>query len=195
VEYPPPPGSLPPPPPPPGNLPPPPPYFGVPAATNATDALAQLAAYGQSGQIRLASFWIRLVAAFIDGIIVSIALIVFFLVLGLVVGVAALATGSAPDTSDNPTIEALVDFIYFALYAGYFIYFWGMGQTPAMRIFGIFVADATTGGPIGFSRAAIRFAGYVLSQLACYVGLIWAAFDARKQGWHDKFANSIVVQS
>ena len=26
------------------------------------------------------------------------------------------------------------------------------------------------------------------------LGLIWVAFDARKQGWHDKLAGTVVVR-
>ena len=29
--------------------------------------------------------------------------------------------------------------------------------------------------------------------IVCLVGLIWAAFDSRKQGWHDKIAGTVVV--
>jgi uncharacterized RDD family membrane protein YckC len=43
-------------------------------------------------------------------------------------------------------------------------------------------------------RAALRYVGYVISTLVCYIGLIWAAFDSRKQGWHDKIASTVVVQ-
>jgi uncharacterized RDD family membrane protein YckC len=68
-----------------------------------------------------------------------------------------------------------------------------MGQTPGMRLFGLQVLDSTTATPIGFGRAALRLLGYVASTLACYIGLIWAAFDPRKQGWHDKLANTVVV--
>jgi uncharacterized RDD family membrane protein YckC len=28
-----------------------------------------------------------------------------------------------------------------------------------------------------------------------YAGVIWAAFDARKQGWHDKIAGTYVVKA
>jgi uncharacterized RDD family membrane protein YckC len=142
-------------------------------------------------QVVYAGFWIRFAAAFIDGIIVSIALFVVFFVIGLLAGVAALATGSQPSSSGGG-IEILADIIYFVLYAGYFVYFWGMGQTPAQRWFHIYVADANTGRAIGFGRAALRLVGYVLSVLACDIGLIWAAFDPRKQGWHDKLANTVV---
>ena len=27
------------------------------------------------------------------------------------------------------------------------------------------------------------------------LGFIWVAFDARKQGWHDKLANTVVVRT
>jgi uncharacterized RDD family membrane protein YckC len=27
-----------------------------------------------------------------------------------------------------------------------------------------------------------------------YLGLIWVAFDARKQGWHDKIAGTLVIR-
>ena len=30
--------------------------------------------------------------------------------------------------------------------------------------------------------------------VATAIGLIWAAFDGRKQGWHDKIANTVVLQ-
>jgi len=140
-----------------------------------------------------ASVWIRFVAQLIDGVIVGVALIVFFIVVGLIAGVAGLATGNRPSTT-GPGVETLANVIYFIGYVGYFIYYWGMGQTPGMRIFGIYVADANTGTAIGFGRAGIRYLGYLLSLLACYIGLIWALFDKRKQGWHDKIANTVVIR-
>lgn len=143
-------------------------------------------------QIPYAGFWIRFVAAFLDGIIVSVAVFAIFFVIGLIAGVAALATGSGGATDTNGGITILADLINFMLYAGYFIYFWGMGQTPGQRVFHLYVADANTQTAIGFQRAGLRFVGYVLSVLACYIGLVWAAFDPRKQGWHDKIANTIV---
>jgi uncharacterized RDD family membrane protein YckC len=34
----------------------------------------------------------------------------------------------------------------------------------------------------------------IVNSWACYIGWIWVAFDSRKQGWHDKVANSVVLQ-
>jgi uncharacterized RDD family membrane protein YckC len=142
---------------------------------------------------RYGGFWIRFAAALIDGIIVSIGLFVVFFVIGLIAGIAGIATGLRPSTSGSG-IETVANLIYFVLYVGYFIYFWGMGQTPAMRWLGLQVVDATTGTPIGFGRAALRYLGYVISILVFDIGLIWAAFDPRKRGWHDHIAHTVVIR-
>jgi uncharacterized RDD family membrane protein YckC len=172
---------MPPPPPPPGG-------FAVEAYTPAwaehRDAFAPT----------YAGFWIRLVTLIVDSLIVSVALFIIFFAIGLIAGIAGIATGQTPSVTPGGTVETLANVIYVVLYVGYFVYFWGMGQTPAMRRFGLAVVDATTGAPIGFGRAAFRYAGYVLSMLACYIGLIWAAFDPRKRGWHDHIARTVVVR-
>ncbi len=38
-------------------------------------------------------------------------------------------------------------------------------------------------------RASVRFFGETLF----YLGLVWAFFDPFKQGWHDKFAKTLVI--
>jgi uncharacterized RDD family membrane protein YckC len=141
--------------------------------------------------VRYAGFWIRAVAAFLDGLFVGIVIRLLFLV-NLITISSAVGIGTTSLDTSSTGVVVLVYLIYFAFYAGYYVYFWGMGQTPAQRIFHIYVADANTGTAIGFGRAGIRFLGYVLSSLICYVGLIWAAFDPRKQGLHDKIANTVV---
>jgi uncharacterized RDD family membrane protein YckC len=54
--------------------------------------------------------------------------------------------------------------------------------------------DAATGRNIGIGRAIGRFVGYAISGIALDIGFIWVAFDARKQGWHDKIASTFVVR-
>jgi uncharacterized RDD family membrane protein YckC len=34
----------------------------------------------------------------------------------------------------------------------------------------------------------VRYLGYFVSSIPFGLGLFWVAFDARKQGWHDKMA-------
>jgi len=34
-----------------------------------------------------------------------------------------------------------------------------------------------------------------VSMIPLFLGMIWVAFDARKQGWHDKLAGTVVVRN
>ncbi len=190
---PPPPDDLPPPPPPPGSIPPPQPPPGVlaPPASAPPPALGGL---GYNPGILYAGFWIRFVAVIIDGVIVLVVTVVVEIVLGIIIGLLANVTGSTLDVSQGGPLTYLSYLVSFTISIGYFVYYWGMGSTRGMRFFRLAVVDAQTGQPIGFGRAAMRYLGYVISVIACYIGLIWAAFDPKKQGWHDKIANSIVIQ-
>jgi uncharacterized RDD family membrane protein YckC len=143
--------------------------------------------------VAYAGFWIRFVAIVIDSVILYVANLVIGFVLGLLIGVLILASGSSLNESSNNILNLISLFIAVVLNAGYFSLYWAGGQTWGMRWLRLRVVDAATGGPIGVGRAFIRYLGYLVSSLACYVGLIWAAFDPRKQGWHDKFANSVVI--
>ena len=101
---------------------------------------------------------------------------------------------SQTTTAASNTAGGLGELAGLVISVTYFIYFWGRGSTLGMRLFHLRVADATTGAPIGYGRAALRYVGYILSVIVCYIGLIWAAFDSRKQGWHDKIAGTVVLQ-
>lgn len=79
----------------------------------------------------------------------------------------------------------------------YFCYFWsaaGKGQTLGMRALNIKVVK-TDGSQLDYVGAFIRYIGLVVSIVVFFIGVIWAAFDAHKQGWHDKIANTYVVKA
>jgi uncharacterized RDD family membrane protein YckC len=119
-----------------------------------------------------AGFWRRFAAAFIDGIIVGVVVIVLDLL--------AKGVGYA---------------IGIIIAIAYFTYFEGgpTGQTLGKRVMGIRVIDFNTGGPIGYSRAFIRYIGRIVSAIVIYIGYLWMLWDREKQTWHDKFANDVVV--
>ena len=190
---PPPPADLPPPPPPPGSIPSPQPPPGVLAPPPGAPPPA-LGGLGYNPGILYGGFWVRLVALIIDNVLVFVATIVVTIVLAIVIGLLARFTGASVDYSQGGPLTYLSYLISFVISVGYFVYYWGMGSTRGMRFFQLAVVDAQTGQPIGFGRAAMRYLGYVISVIPCYIGLIWAAFDPKKQGWHDKIANSVVVQ-
>jgi len=168
---PPPPGNFPPPPPPPGGYSPPPP----PSMGGYMPASAPAGAYG--------GFWIRVVAYIID-----------IVILGVVGGIIdALFHANPTDASAGGNgfaslLNLVIDIAYFA---GQWTYF---GATLGQRVFKLRVVDANTGQPIGVGKALLRWVGLLVSFLVCFVGVIWVAFDARKQGWMDKIAGTLVVQ-
>lgn len=55
------------------------------------------------------------------------------------------------------------------------------------------MVDARSGRRLSASRAALRCGGFVLASLPFGLGLLWIAWDRRRQGWHDKLAESLVV--
>ena len=190
--------QVPPPPPPPGFAPPPPPGGlpppKAPPGGYAVDPYKPVwAEHQEAFAPTYGGFWIRFAAIFIDSIIAGIVILVLFLAIDFIAYRLAGLSGSTvdPNASGVDTVSQLISYV---LSIGYFVYYWGMGQTPAMRRLGLAIVDSTTGAPIGFGRAALRYLGYVLSALPCYLGLIWAAFDGRKQGWHDKIAHTVVIR-
>ena len=150
-------------------------------------------------QTAYAGFWIRFIARFVDGLILGIPLTILLFIVIAIGG--ALGSNTSNQNAQNAAAGVvgggLILFYALALVgvAAYQIYFWGTsGQTIAMRLFHLRVVDANTGGPIGFGRAVVRWLMTIVNSWACYIGWIWVAFDARKQGWHDKVANSVVLQ-
>ena len=71
----------------------------------------------------------------------------------------------------------------------------GDRRQPGQRVLGMRVVDANSGAPIGFGKAALRWLGLVISFAVCFIGVIWVAFDGRKQGWMDKIGGTVVVRA
>jgi uncharacterized RDD family membrane protein YckC len=132
-----------------------------------------------------AGFWIRFIAYFIDSLIIGIPIAVLF--------IAFLGTPAASDPAQLQSISSVFNLVYLAVSFGYFVFFWSQGSTPGMRLFRIRVADQSTFETIGAGKAALRYVGWVISSFCCAIGFIWAAFDGRKQGWHDKIGGTVVV--
>jgi uncharacterized RDD family membrane protein YckC len=187
----------PPPPPPPGYTPPPPPPGYTPPPPPQGPGYPAPQGYGYAPQVTYGGFWIRFVAYIIDAIIIAVPVIILAVIVGVATGVAIGVSGNTSNQTTSAAgsgVSVLIDLVAFVITVGYFVYFWGSGSTLGMRLFHLRVADANTGAPIGYGRAALRYVGYIVSTFVCYIGLIWAAFDSRKQGWHDKIANTVVLQ-
>jgi len=99
---------------------------------------------------------------------------------------------SSPEPLDptRSSINTLVGVLYFC-------YFWsgqGGGQTLGMRVLNLKVVR-TDGSALTILQAFIRYIGLIISFFCLLIGVIWVAFDANKQGWHDKIASTYVIRT
>lgn len=75
----------------------------------------------------------------------------------------------------------------------YFVFMWmAIGQTPGKMLLGLRVVRPN-GEAITFGVALRRWIGYFISAIFLFLGFFWVFLDARRQGWHDKIANTFVV--
>ena len=133
-----------------------------------------------------AGFWVRTLAFLVDGIAI-----------GIVVGVVTVGRPLATDAGGTVIFSTWRNFLETIIGFGYFTLFWsriGGGQTLGMRLLGLRVVG-TDGHPIGYGTAVVRWIGLVISAAVILIGLVWVAFDARKQGWHDKMASTHVMHA
>ena len=56
------------------------------------------------------------------------------------------------------------------------------------------IVDVATGRPASPAQLVVRYLGYFVASIPLFLGIIWVAFDARKQGWHDKIAGIVAVR-
>jgi uncharacterized RDD family membrane protein YckC len=132
-------------------------------------------------------FWIRVVAYIIDAVLLGIVGGILSVPLGVNYSDPNSLSSAAARTSNG--IDLVLSFAYFTLLWSY------MGATLGQRLLGMRVVDATTGQPISFGKAALRWLGLIISFFVCFIGVIWVAFDGRKQGWMDKIAGTVVVRA
>lgn len=128
---------------------------------------------------RYGGFWIRLGAYLLDGLIlnvVNLLLVVATLFRVPWLGLAWLVLGLVSPLA-------------------YFAFFWSRsGSTPGMRLLGLRVLDARSGNPVGLGRALWRFVAFILASFPFMIGLLVAAWDRQKRGWHDRLARTVVVR-
>lgn len=139
-----------------------------------------------TAQLEYVGFWARVGAALIDTLLVGI----------IVWPIMHFAYGSA-FSIDGAFIKGPVDFIVsWILPAVAVIWFWIARQaTPGKMVIAARIVDATTGEPASTGQLIGRYFAYYVSIIPFMLGLIWVGIDPRKQGWHDKLANTVVVRN
>ena len=127
----------------------------------------------------------RRAAAFLIDWLVVIVVLVPLLVLGFGIRQVSL------DPMEH-SWDLLVPVVIGAVVIGFWRY---CGATPGKIALAVKIVDARTGGAPSTGRLVLRFLAYFVSAFPLYLGFLWIAVDRRKQGWHDKIARTIVVNS
>ncbi len=139
-------------------------------------------------QVEYAGFWIRVWASIIDSVLLVCVILPLLL---WIYGWEYL------ELADSSLIAGPADFLVsWVMPAVAVIAFWLYKQaTPGKMLVHARVVDAKTGNTLTTSQSVIRYLGYFVSAIPFCLGLIWVAFDPRKQGWHDKLAGTVVIRS
>jgi len=145
--------------------------------------------------IRYGGFWIRFVAALIDGVLVSIVIWPVSLMIGVLIGVAGVAV-RMPGIGVH-LVNGIVGFAFSI--CGNWIYEAAMESsswqaTVGKMVLGLKVIDLE-GHRISFARASGRHFAKLISAMILLIGYIMAGFNARKQALHDMIAGTLVVRA
>jgi uncharacterized RDD family membrane protein YckC len=136
--------------------------------------------------IRYAGFWLRVWAAAVD--------LLFFLLVTVPLLYAIHGRDYFRcDVSDRGPVDFLNMFVLPNIMVP--LCWLLCSATPGKMAISARIVDAKTGmkpRPIQF---IIRFLGCYLSYLTFGLGILWIAFDRRKQGLHDKLAGTVVVHT
>jgi uncharacterized RDD family membrane protein YckC len=165
-----------------------------------------------------------IIDAIIVGIVTFIIGIVLFAIVGNPTTVATVPDSNAllgfrVETSTNIISSLIYAIVALAISAGYFIYTWTaptMRGTIGMRALGMQVGNATDGATLTRDQAVRRWLALggvfslaqtlnplpLLGLLIALASLVYVIFllvttaqSPTKQGWHDKFAGTIVAKA
>jgi len=136
-------------------------------------------------EVEYAGFWARLGAFLIDTVllmVIILPLLMAFYGEGYLEG----------DTVIHGPMDFMISWVAPAVVT---IAFWIIKQaTPGKMALRLRIVDARTGAAPGTGQCIGRYFAYFVSMIPLFLGILWVAFDSRKQGWHDKLAGTVVVR-
>jgi uncharacterized RDD family membrane protein YckC len=137
-------------------------------------------AYAAVATPEYAGFWIRVIAYIIDAIVLNVVGGIVIVILSAIIGDNAILASSL--------IGLLFGWLYFAYLES------SERQATLGKIaLGMVVTDLD-GRRISFGQATGRYFAKILSAIILLIGFIMVAFSAKKQGLHDKLANTLVIK-
>jgi uncharacterized RDD family membrane protein YckC len=144
-------------------------------------------------QIRPGGFWIRFLAAIIDGMIVGIPSFVINAIFGAIVGIITRGQNSALFGIFAWTMGTAIGVLISLAYHTY--YYQKTGSTLGKKVFNLKVVDARTGALLSFKQVFLReVVGKFLSSATFMIGYIMAGVRQDKRALHDLIADTQVLE-
>lgn len=133
-------------------------------------------------------FWARFIAVIVNSIILGVILWILMKALGI-----ELSFGGSPEAleAQMQKVQVLNLIVGIVFFIGAWI---AMQTDPGKMLFGAVIVDAKTGAKPTTLQFVLRYLGYIVSTIPLGLGFLWVAWDARKQGFHDKIAGTVVVK-
>ena len=146
-----------------------------------------------SNPLLYVGFWVRFVAFILDSmaVVALLYLVALFMPVSVDTSTVNLADQEAllamlPDLLPRMGLDALLAALVFLL-------LWNFIRSSLGKIiFRAYIVN-TNGQQANFGQLLTRYLGYFVSLAFFGLGFIWIAFDAKKQGWHDKLAGTVVI--
>lgn len=147
-------------------------------------------------------FWARAWASLVDSVLLGM---IVWPLLTMIYGsqywteyfapLSAVLGGSLDAIAPAPSRGPADVLISWVLPAVAIVAFWIARQaTPGKMLIHAKIVDAETGAPLTRRQAIGRYLGYYLSLFGLGLGFFQVGWDARKQGWHDKLAGTVVIR-
>jgi uncharacterized RDD family membrane protein YckC len=154
-------------------------------------------------RVEYAGFWLRFVAYLIDGVVISLGLVLILIPLIFLTGLGALLSQIHPqDELNDAGVLLIIGVIFLFLTVGLavtWLYHALMESsewqaTVGKKALGLVVTDMA-GRRVSFGRATGRhFAKIVTNMVPAFIGYIMAGFTEKKQALHDMMAGCLILR-
>jgi uncharacterized RDD family membrane protein YckC len=154
-------------------------------------------------RVEYGGFWLRFLAYLIDGVVMSMGVVLILIPLIFLTGLGALLSEIHPQEELNDagvfliigvvflfaTVSLAVTWLYHALMESS-----EWQATVGKKALGLVVTDST-GRRVSFGRATGRhFAKIVTNMVPAFIGYIMAGFTEKKQALHDMIAGCLILR-
>ena len=144
-----------------------------------------------TSQEERAGFGIRLGAYLLDGLILTVIMVVLMLPAGFAIQLVA---RKAPELMIPLSIGSYL--LIMAVSIGYLLVPWAKsGATPGKKMLRLRIVRDDGQPQLGYGKAFLRILGYMLSGLILDIGFLMILFNAEKKGLHDMIAGTHVIRT